>query len=166
MGRNWVCCSWWIVNEVSESELFCALPVKKNVVNRPQEKKMGTVTVFFDGGCPLCRREIGHYQKLTALEPIQWVDITVTPNLDQDFGLSPEAAMRRFHVLDPQGNLKVGAVGFLRLWQSLPGYRYLARLLILSRCLPVMNILYEYFASWHHARRCRSGACSLPGHGE
>lgn len=30
-------------------------------------------TVFFDGGCPMCRREIAHYQRLDAAGRIRWL---------------------------------------------------------------------------------------------
>ena len=126
---------------------------------------MKELTVFYDGGCPLCRREVGHYRNLVSLEPIRWIDITDSREVVEGYGLTTEVAMRRFHVLDPDGTFRIGAAGFLRLWQGLPGYRYLARLLGYFRMFPLMNFLYEQFAAWHHSRRCSAGACKIEGHG-
>ncbi|HHQ68709.1 MAG TPA: DUF393 domain-containing protein [Halothiobacillaceae bacterium] len=35
-------------------------------------------TVFYDGGCLLCRRVITHYQKLDREHHIEWQDISQT----------------------------------------------------------------------------------------
>lgn len=35
-----------------------------------------TLSVYFDGLCPLCSREIGHYRKAVGNENISFVDIT------------------------------------------------------------------------------------------
>ena len=39
-------------------------------------------TVFYDGGCPLCKKEISHYMGLDTDCSIVWIDIT-----EQDFVL-------------------------------------------------------------------------------
>ena len=30
--------------------------------------------VFYDGGCPLCRREIAHYRRIDSTGSLRWVD--------------------------------------------------------------------------------------------
>ncbi|MEJ7138216.1 thiol-disulfide oxidoreductase DCC family protein [Amphibiibacter pelophylacis] len=81
------------------------------------------LTVYFDGSCPLCRREIAFYQRLRPLQPIAWVDVSRGEPCGD--GLTCELAMRRFHVRDAQGQLLDGAAAFARLWRSLPGWRWL-----------------------------------------
>ena len=61
------------------------------------------IKVFFDGQCPLCRREIDHYQGLKGADQIDWVDITENKQILQRYDLSLDQAMARFHVLDDQG---------------------------------------------------------------
>ncbi len=56
------------------------------------------LTVFFDGSCPLCRREIALYQGLPSKQFIRWVDVSTPTALPS--GLTCELAMRRFHVRD------------------------------------------------------------------
>jgi predicted DCC family thiol-disulfide oxidoreductase YuxK len=125
------------------------------------EANMSTthLTVLFDGGCPLCSREIAHYQQLTALVPIHWVDITRDDGMLQQLGVGREEAMAEFHVLDETGHIHKGADGFVVLWQSLPYFRWLASMCQTLHLLPVMRYFYTHFARWHYKRRCDSGVC-------
>ena len=81
-----------------------------------------TLTIYYDGSCPLCRREIAFYRRLRATMRLDWVDVSQGQAPD---GLSCEAAMRRFHVRDERGRLLSGGAAFSRLWRALPGWRVL-----------------------------------------
>lgn len=84
------------------------------------------LTVLYDGGCPLCRREIAYYRQLKALEPITWFDLSL--NQAMPVAISRCDALRRFHLVDDQQQTWHGARAFIRLWQALPGWRWLATL--------------------------------------
>ncbi len=79
--------------------------------------------VYFDGSCPLCRREIAFYRRSLASQDLQWVDVSQDSALGE--GLSCESAMRRFHVRDAQGRLHDGGAAFACLWRALPGWKVL-----------------------------------------
>jgi predicted DCC family thiol-disulfide oxidoreductase YuxK len=81
------------------------------------------LTVYFDGSCPLCRREIALYQRLPSRQAVAWVD--VSQPVDCGDGLSCATAMRRFHVRDEQDRLLSGAAAFSRLWRCYAGWRVL-----------------------------------------
>lgn len=83
-----------------------------------------TLTIYYDGSCPLCRREIAFYRRLPAAAQLDWVDVSAG-NTPLGAGLSCEAAMRRFHVRDANGQLLSGGAAFARLWRALPGWRVL-----------------------------------------
>ena len=59
--------------------------------------------VFYDGGCPLCRREIAHYQRIDADDRLDWIDISREPERVRNYGLSVARALQRLHVLDAGG---------------------------------------------------------------
>lgn len=59
--------------------------------------------VFFDGGCPLCSREIAHYRGLQAFGAINWLDVSVAGVDLASYGITQDQAMRRFHVMDAEG---------------------------------------------------------------
>ena len=79
------------------------------------------LTIYYDGSCPLCRREIALYRRLRGAERLHWLDVSAGTSLGE--GLSCEAAMQRFHVRDAQGRLLSGGAAFARLWRALPGWR-------------------------------------------
>lgn len=119
-----------------------------------------SLTVFFDGGCPLCSREISHYRKLQTLKTIAWIDITQAPESLSEHGIPLSDAMAEFHVVDTSGQLHKGVDGFLLLWEALPYYRHLS---CLCRHLPILSLMkqgYSRFARWHFMKRCPEGYCS------
>ena len=128
-------------------------------------KEYRRATVFFDGGCPLCSREIAHYRRLDRDDRLHWVDITRQPNVLAQHGLELEAAMNRFHVLDAEDRWQTGAWAFAEIWYQIPRYRWLSRLLRRTRVLPLMDRLYSLFAGWRKRRRCTE-QCLLPRDGD
>ena len=118
------------------------------------------LTVFFDGGCPLCNREITHYRRLTPREAIVWIDVIAEPEQLDRFDLDQQTALALFHVWDDHAaRMYVGAAAFVRLWRALPGYRWLARIITALRLTPLLEPLYRSFAGRHFRKRCQEGAC-------
>jgi len=85
-------------------------------------------TVYFDGACPLCVREIRFYRSCRGASDIQWVDVTAV-NADA-FGsdLTSGQALARFHVRNEQGKLIAGARAFNAIWSWLTNLKWLATL--------------------------------------
>ncbi|HEX4878227.1 MAG TPA: demethoxyubiquinone hydroxylase family protein [Limnobacter sp.] len=106
--------------------------------------KNDCLTVFYDGSCPLCRREIALYQGLKADQPIEWKDVSAE-HTELPAHCQRDMLMQRFHVQNPAGELQSGALAFATLWQALPGWRWLGRLSRLPGVLPMMEWLYRFF---------------------
>ena len=90
--------------------------------------KADNLTVFYDAACPLCRREIGFYQRREGADKVCWVDVNACGEGEVAPGLSKESALARFHVLDSRGQLISGGPAFARLWQELPAFRIWGRI--------------------------------------
>lgn len=107
------------------------------------------LTVYYDGACPLCSTEIGHYRRCRGAEAVEFVDIAAAPApetaVDLGPGLSRDAALGRFHVRDSAGRLHSGAAGFARLWRVLPGWRWLGRVAGSRFVLPLAEAAYRAF---------------------
>ena len=71
---------------------------------------MPALTIYFDGSCPLCRREIAFYKGNPDAAQLVWHDVSVNFQANDDSslgdGLSCQRAMAFFHVRDAHGNLK------------------------------------------------------------
>ncbi|MCR2747923.1 demethoxyubiquinone hydroxylase family protein [Limnobacter parvus] len=102
------------------------------------------VEVYFDGSCPMCRREIAVYQNIKPDQPIYWVDVS-NPATPLPAGQSKEQLMARFHTRTAQGEMLSGAAAFVHVWAQLPGWRVLAGLAKLPGVLWVMEKAYNGF---------------------
>ena len=87
------------------------------------------IRVFYDGGCPLCRREIGWYMGKVGADRIDWVDVSQTTPEPMPANLSREDLMLRFTVERRDGVTARGASGFVAVWRALPGTARIARIL-------------------------------------
>lgn len=131
-----------------------------------------TLTVLYDGACPLCRREIAIYRDLKALAPVSFADVsdaaTDLTEPAQPHGVTPAPSraqlLARFHVRHADGRLSSGAAAFVELWARMPGWRWLARVARLPGVTPVLEWGYRGFlrlrprmqrwaANWDAARR-------------
>lgn len=102
------------------------------------------IKVYFDGACPLCRAEIGHYQKQEGAEGIDFVDLSILAQ-DPAADLSRQAALARFHVRRPDGRLVSGAAAFATLWSSLPHWRWAGRIAGWKPILWLLELAYRGF---------------------
>ena len=104
------------------------------------------LTVFYDGSCPLCRREIEVYRGLEARAPVCFADVSDPALAAEDVAGRPrEALLARFHVRAADGRLLDGAAAFLALWAALPGWRWLARAGRLPGAPWLLERLYRLF---------------------
>ena len=81
------------------------------------------VTVFYDGACPLCEKEISFYRRRPGADSVRWVDVNQAGPAILGPDLTREQALARFHVRDDRGQLTSGGAAFSRLWSALPGFR-------------------------------------------
>lgn len=70
---------------------------------------MPVLTIYYDGSCPLCRREIAFYRRNPDAAQLVWHDVSVNFLANDDAslgaGLSCQRAMAYFHVRDAEGQL-------------------------------------------------------------
>ena len=107
--------------------------------------KSEETTVFYDGQCPLCSREIGFYKRQRGAEAINWVDVTKVNLDDLPSGLNREDALARFHVVTAKGELVSGGEAFSNLWLTLPAFNWAGRLFRLSFLAFFLEAGYRLF---------------------
>jgi predicted DCC family thiol-disulfide oxidoreductase YuxK len=90
--------------------------------------RKATLTVFYDGACPLCDREIAFYRRWCGNQAVSWVDVRGVKDDEVAPGLSRNWALARFHVMRPDGTTESGGAAFAELWSMLPGLRPLSGL--------------------------------------
>ncbi len=77
---------------------------------------MTTFTVWYDGACPLCRREIALMRRLDRAGAIRFVDVA-----GEEAGCPVDRAelLARFHA-EENGRLLSGAAAFAAMWRAIP----------------------------------------------
>lgn len=125
---------------------------------------MARVEVFYDGGCPLCRREIAFYRRRDARARIVWTDVAASAGSGLPAGLTREAALARLHVRRADGRMVSGAAGFAAIWRALPGFALAGRLIGQPPLLWLAEGGYRVFLRlrplWRKPRACARDACS------
>src|SRR5579863_2396465 len=119
------------------------------------------IEVFFDGGCPLCRREMNLLKRWDRRGQIRFTDIS-NPAFDpRAFGKTLDEMMARIYGRLPDGTWLTGVEVFRRLY-AVVGLRplvWLTRLPVLSQLL---DLGYAIFARnrLRITGRCAGDSCS------
>ena len=106
---------------------------------------MTTVTVWYDGACPLCTREIALMRRLDRRQAIAFID--VAPQLPQGAAcpLDRAALLRRFHAQESGAPIVSGAAAFAAMWRAIPMLRPLGLAARNPLVLRGLNGLYAVF---------------------
>jgi len=135
------------------------------------------LTLLFDGGCPLCLREVRFLESRDQArhpgEPrIAFVDInTLDYNPADHAGISYAAAMGRIHAITADGSVLRDVAVFRRAYE-LSGLGWLYAPTAWPLLGPLVNLAYGLWADWRlritgrpsleELCRQRGGRCALP----
>ncbi len=128
--------------------------------------KQSITCVFFDGACPLCSKEVKLYKKLAANDKlrgkyddadIEWIDISKSKTELKEEGIKYADAMQLMHVKDASGVHQVGIDAVLTVWDQIPYYRKLSKVLKSTPALhPLLDKAYRFTA--HYRMKLIKGA--------
>lgn len=99
------------------------------------------VTVFFDGDCPICAREVTFMRGLDAENRLVFVD-AARADLPAE---ERRRLLGRFHVRLADGRELSGAAGFAAVWRNLPALRLLGRAAAWPPLLRLLEVFYLGF---------------------
>jgi predicted DCC family thiol-disulfide oxidoreductase YuxK len=100
-----------------------------------------SLTVWHDGGCPLCRREIALMRRLDRRGAINFIDAS-----DGTSVCSRDRAglLARFHARE-NGHMLSGAAAFAAMWRHIPMLRPLGLIARNRGTLAVLEVGYRGF---------------------
>jgi predicted DCC family thiol-disulfide oxidoreductase YuxK len=120
---------------------------------------MKNIHVLYNDACPICRAEIRHYRTRAeaAQAPLVFDDLNVA-----DLGgwrMTADQARRRMHARLPDGTIVSGVEAFALIWERLPGYGWLARIVRLPGLRGLADLAYNRIAApWLYRRQKRREA--------
>ena len=106
---------------------------------------VASVTVWFDGACPLCVREIALMRRLDRRGQIDFVEAREAQGCPVD----TETLLARFHAQEADGPIVSGAAAFAAMWRAIPALRPLG---LLARSRPVLWLLERLYLVFLNAR--------------
>ena len=100
------------------------------------------LTVWYDGACPLCIREIALMRRLDKRQRIAFADVTepsIACPLDRSLMLA------RFHATTDHGETLSGAAAFAAMWREIPPLRPLGLMAQNRVVLALLERTYTLF---------------------
>lgn len=118
--------------------------------------------VLYNAECPVCRAEIDHYSAYSERQKLPIIFDDLNTDALAAWGLDPDNATRRLHV-SKNGLVYAGIPAFIILWQDMPKYRWLARVVGMSGVHWLAVQVYDHVLApllyrWHLRRRKRAAA--------
>lgn len=115
------------------------------------DSKENNITVYYDGSCPSCIKDMHTYDKLSieAGKPVTWMDITGREDHLRRIGIDPVRALMELHIKDQNQNVLSELDAYIVLMNRLPRLKPLAWLI----GLPVLRPLFAKLYHWMVARR-------------
>ena len=109
-------------------------------------------TIFYDGKCGLCSREINYYKNIVQADRFLWLDIAKDPTPLKQLRISQEDGLRRLHGLDEAGRLHIGVDAFILIWSELKYWRLLGMFVGLPGIRQLAQLAYNCFADYRFSR--------------
>ncbi|MEC8861802.1 MAG: DUF393 domain-containing protein [Planctomycetota bacterium] len=130
-----------------------------------QDSMSWRVEVFFDGDCPLCRREIDLLKWMDRRRRIRFTDIAAKGFSPEQHGKTMDDLMAEIHGRMPDGRWIVGVEVFRQLYRAL-GLGVFVGITRVPGISHSLDLAYQFFAKrrlkWTGRCSPEDGACDLP----
>ena len=122
------------------------------------------ITVYFDGACNYCSKEISYYKTVSSTEEFRWIDVAANPDALIDFNITQAEALLFLHAVDEKKKVHIGAEAFALIWKNLRYWKLLGHLVSLPILKIVLRYIYEIFAKrrFKNYQHCQLASKSLP----
>lgn len=117
------------------------------------------LTVFFDGACPICDREIALMRRLDRQRRLIFCDFSRRDYDPTSINVSSADLGRVIHARWGNGSVIIGVDVFRAMWEAV-GLGFLARLSRVSVVEPLILKAYAWFARNRLRLTGRSSACT------
>jgi predicted DCC family thiol-disulfide oxidoreductase YuxK len=125
---------------------------------------MAELTVLYDGNCGLCRASVARLRRVDRGGRIEVLDLH-DPSVSARFPqVNREEAMRLMQAVDPAGKVYSGVDSWARAGLALPGWKFIAWLLLVPGMHFVASKIYGWVARnryrWNR-ELCADGSCAI-----
>ncbi|MGM0985240.1 MAG: thiol-disulfide oxidoreductase DCC family protein [Pseudomonadota bacterium] len=112
--------------------------------------------VYYDGICPVCRRDRTRYERWAgeAGRQVTWCDVTEHQATLREKGVDPQAALLSLHVEEEGGRIREGIDAYVLLIRRVPRLKPVAWVIGMPGLKPVLRWLYD---RWVRRRLAQEG---------
>ncbi len=137
-----------------------------------KERPEFPISIYYDGACSVCAREIERYRTRDRQGRLVCIDISA-PGFDpRQTGIPLDTLMYELHAIDRQGNVYRGVESFWAIWQAFPSdsiYGFIGWSIHLPLINGLARLCYRGFArirKYLPKRKtdCDSGSCRISRH--
>jgi predicted DCC family thiol-disulfide oxidoreductase YuxK len=125
---------------------------------------MSRLTVLFDGTCNLCRGSVQGVKRFDAARRIEFLDLHHPSARERFPQVNREEAMRSMQAVDSNGNVSTGSNAWARIGMLLPGWKWVAWILLVPGIRFMAGTFYAWIARnryrWSRAV-CEDGTCKM-----
>ena len=107
------------------------------------------ITVYYDGGCPSCIRDMQFYDKISsrAGKQVNWFDITGQESLLNHIGIDPKKALTELHVRDHNRKIVTEMDAYILLTGQVPSLKPLAWFISLPSIRQLLSKAYHWLVN-------------------
>lgn len=105
------------------------------------------IKVYYNSACPVCKAGIESQMKKKSTCAIRWNDVHKDNSLIAEIGSALEFVRERLHVVDEEGNVRVGFDAFLVIWRNSPDEVWKSKILGLPGIRQACRVVYNSFAA-------------------
>lgn len=111
------------------------------------------ITVYFDGNCGLCNKEINFYRKITKSNPslFNWANLH-EPEILRGESFTKTEAMEILHVKGSDNQIYKGVYAFIVIWKNIKYMKWLGYLSSIPPITFILKFLYRLFCLWRSKR--------------
>ena len=125
---------------------------------------MAGLTILYDGNCGLCRASVARLRRVDRGSRIELLDLH-DPSVPTRFPqVNREEAMRLMQAVDSAGKVYSGVDAWARAGLTLPGWKFIAWLLLVPGIHFVASDIYMWVARnryrWNR-ELCADGSCAV-----
>jgi predicted DCC family thiol-disulfide oxidoreductase YuxK len=125
---------------------------------------MAELTVLYDGGCSLCRASVARVQRFDSHQRIEFLSLDDPSSRTRFPQIDREVAIRSMQGVDTRGRVWSGADAWARIGLLLPGWNWLAWILLIPGIHWIAAKIYAWVARnryrWNRDL-CADGTCSV-----
>jgi predicted DCC family thiol-disulfide oxidoreductase YuxK len=125
---------------------------------------MVELTVFYDGGCSLCRASVARVHRFDSRHRIEFLNLHDPSSQTRFPQIDREVVMRWMQAVDTRGHVWSGADAWAHMGLLLPGWNLVAWILLIPGARWIAAKAYAWFARnryrWNRDL-CADGTCSL-----